>query len=332
VPFAIAAEQYLLRPRQRPLNAIDVMRIQELTRHFRVRTLTAINEVEWTGFIDRRMADRAPVTRERYIDLLMSFLAWCQARPRQWIDRLPAIERDHAARQRVQRRARRVGELRPELVQRLVQHAPAHLKGQLAIMWSTGARVSSILYGCRICDYVVTQGQEQITFHDTKNGRTVTAAVHPWSAQVMREYLKWRGELDGREAPLFLTDRHVPYVDNGKAAGGQNKTAWHGMIVRTCRTLRRELLINAAELRRQGRGAEARARWLAVLGDIALLSKVTPHWFRHRLATVLAHDPRAGMEQGGWLDYRSFIGYTHDVPQRRRALVAAMDAPDTAEP
>jgi hypothetical protein len=40
---------------------------------------------------------------------------------------------------------------------------------------------------------------------------------------------------------------------------------------------------------------------------------VAQHWFRHRLATLmLRRDPRATMEQGGWLDIRSVIGYSHD--------------------
>jgi hypothetical protein len=28
------------------------------------------------------------------------------------------------------------------------------------------------------------------------------------------------------------------------------------------------------------------------------------------------------MDQGGWLDVRSVMGYSHDVPDRRRAVVA----------
>jgi hypothetical protein len=53
---------------------------------------------------------------------------------------------------------------------------------------------------------------------------------------------------------------------------------------------------------------------------------VTQHWFRHRLATLmLGKDPRATMEQGGWLDMRSVIGYSRDVPEYRRQPVAEMD-------
>jgi hypothetical protein len=164
VPFAVAAEGYLTRRRKRPLNAIDIARIKELTRHFGTRPLAPIGEEEWAVFIDERMSGRAAVTRERYIDLVMSFLAWCQKRPRRWLAELPAIERDREARYRKQRRARRVGDLRPELIAALIGHAAPHLRGQMAIKWSTGARVSSLIYGCRLCDYLAAEGREQIPF------------------------------------------------------------------------------------------------------------------------------------------------------------------------
>jgi hypothetical protein len=31
------------------------------------------------------------------------------------------------------------------------------------------------------------------------------------------------------------------------------------------------------------------------------------------------------MEQGGWLDIRSVIGYSHDVPEYRRRIAGEMD-------
>lgn len=74
------------------------------------------------------MRGRAAVTRERYIDLVMSFLAWCQKRPRRWLAELPAIERDREARYKKQRRARRVGDLRPELIAALIGYAAPHLR------------------------------------------------------------------------------------------------------------------------------------------------------------------------------------------------------------
>jgi hypothetical protein len=242
---------------------------------------------------------------------------------------VPAFERDAKARYRKQRRARRVGELRAELIALLIEHASPHLKGQMAIMWSSGARVSSIIYGCRCCDYLAAEGREQITFHDTKNGTDVTAAVHPWAAAVMKEYLEWRGVPKDREEALFLTHFRQPYTDNGKSAGGQTKTAFDGMVRRASVTLRKNALREAAALRRQDRGAVARAGWAVAQGDIALLAQLTPHWFRHLLATTMMAegDLRSTMEQGGWLDMRSVLGYTHDVPRRRRALVGQMPAP-----
>jgi hypothetical protein len=331
VPISVAVEQYLNRPRERPLNAIDISRLQEIDRKFGPRRLDEIAEQEWIKFVDKRMAGNKPVTRERYIDCVMFFLVWCQKRPRKWLGQLPAFERDAKVRYRKQRRARRVGELRPELIALLIEHASPHLKGQMAIMWSTGARVSSVIYGCRCCDYLAAEGREQITFHDTKNGTDVTSAVHPWAAAVMTEYLEWRGVPTDREEPLFLTHLRQPYTDNGKSAGGQTETAFKGMVRRTCQTLRKSALREAAGLRRQHRGAAARARWADAQADIALLYQLTPHWFRHMLATTMMAegDLRSTMEQGGWLDMRSVLGYTHDVPSRRRALVGRMPAPQS---
>ncbi len=81
-----------------------------------------------------------------------------------------------------------------------------------------------------------------------------------------------------------------------------------------------------ARLRRRGQHQAADDVRDRAQADAALLGKVTQHWFRHRLATLmLRRDPRATMEQGGWLDIRSVIGYSHDVPEYRRQLVAAID-------
>jgi integrase len=259
----------------------------------------------------------------------MAFLAWCSKRPRVWLSELPIFERDMQARQRTQRRARRVGDLRAELIALLVDEAAPHLQGQLAIMWSTGARVSSLLYGCRLCDYLAAEGREQITFHDTKNGDRVTATVHPWAAEVMRDYLEWRGGLEDREAPLFVTHRRRPYSDNAKACGGQIKHAWRPMIRRACARLRREGLGEVVALRERGHNSMAHEYWRALRADLMLLRQVTPHWFRHLLATTLlaTGDLRSTMEQGGWRDVRSVLGYSHDVPERRRALVEGMRQP-----
>lgn len=82
----------------------------------------------------------------------------------------------------------------------------------------------------------------------------------------------------------------------------------------------------AGRLARLGqRKAAATVREQAA-ADADLLGKVTQHWFRHLLATkMLRRDPRAAMEQGGWLDIRSVVGYSHDAPEWRRQLVNEMD-------
>jgi site-specific recombinase XerD len=102
------------------------------------------------------------------------------------------------------------------------------------------------------------------------------------------------------------------------------------MVRRASASLRRTALREGVTFRRQGRGVEARARWAVAQADIALLGQLTPHWFRHLLATTMMAegDLRSTMEQGGWLDMRSVLGYTHDVPRRRRALVGQMPAPN----
>jgi len=333
VPFQVAVDEFLKRKRSRPLNPIDVQRLKELEKQFRDRQLNEIKEREWIRFVDERMAGRAAVTRERYIDTIMMLLTWCQDKKRGWINELPIFERVKAARQRAKRRARDVGRLTPELLRALVENAAPHLKAQIAIMWTTGGRVSSLLYGARLCDYVAAEGRETITFRHTKNGDDVPAHVHPWAAAIMREYLAWRGRLHDREGALFLTDRRLPYTDNGKAWGGQTKTAWHWMIKRTIAARRRLWLAEIAALRRQGRRQEAHAGpWLQLREEVKLLRQVTPHWLRHLLATtaIAMGDIPSAMAQAGWRDQRSVFGYAHDVPDRRRALINGMAAPDTA--
>src|SRR5205807_421112 len=142
---------------------------------------------------------RALSTRERYLNILMSLLNY--ARGKGWLAALPEFKRLAGIRKPKHRRARRVADLTDELILLMAASAGPHLSGQIAMMWTAGQRVSSSLYGCRLCDYVTTPGLEQITFHDTKNGEPVTAAVHSAAALLMARYLAWRGDLHDREAP-----------------------------------------------------------------------------------------------------------------------------------
>ncbi|HEY0522706.1 MAG TPA: tyrosine-type recombinase/integrase, partial [Stellaceae bacterium] len=295
------------------------------------RHLDQIADREWLLYVARRHASNAPETRERWLNPVVAFLSWCSAAPRHWIAHVPPFPRTNAVRKPKHRRARRVHELTPELIQRMIEHAAPHLVGQLAAEWATGARVSSVLYGCRVCDLSLVPGREQITFHNTKTGEPVVAALHAPAAVLMRQYLEWRSNVYDREAPLFVTHRKQPYAYNGKEFGGQNKSAFAGMKRRTIASLRAAGAMEAWRLRRDGRRAEAYEAIRQAKAAASLIAQVTQHWFRHGLATTLLSrgaDLRSVMDQGGWLTAESVLGYTHDVPERRRALVEQMVPPD----
>lgn len=63
---------------------------------------------------------------------------------------------------------RRIADLAPELIAFLIEHMPWHVAPQFAVEWSTGARGSRVLMGCRLCDLSLAEGREQITFIVTK--------------------------------------------------------------------------------------------------------------------------------------------------------------------
>jgi site-specific recombinase XerD len=76
-----------------------------------------------------------------------------------------------------------------------------------------------------------------------------------------------------------------------------------------------------ARLRAQGRSAEA-----------DLVALVTPHWFRHNMATrmlVAGVDLKTIMQQGGWLTIESVIGYMHVPVDHQRAKVNLLIPPVT---
>jgi integrase-like protein len=340
-PVAVAAAAYLSKPRKRPLGAASVNIVKETVKRFGGRRCNEISADGWKQWIDGgtkpdgkavpgRMAGNKAATRERFIGGLLAFLNF--AHRHHGLAVVPSFERDQAARNPNRRARRRVADLRPDLVQRLFDACHISIRAQLAVERSTGARVSSILYAARVCDLILAKGREQITFPATKNGEDVHAALDPTAVAILKEYLKWRGRLHDREAPLFLTFRRQPYTDNGKTGGGQNKTGFNAAKRRSARTI-----IEAGEAaytRLVGRGnrkAAIEARDHAT-ADAALIGKVTQHWFRHMLAQkMLRRDPRAAMEQGGWLDIRSVIGYSHDAPEYRRQLVNELDDMGTSQ-
>lgn len=336
VALGFAADQFLVK---RPsLKEFERRVIREITAEFGLRRLDQIGDDEWDKFVTRRHLGNKPASRERWLNALFAFLNWCQRKPRRWLPEVPTIERNTDAARPKHRRARRVAELTQALVLFLADHAAPHLKGPIAAMWSTGARVSSLLYGCRLCDYIAAPGREQITYHRTKSGEPVVAAMHGPAAALMRDYLAWRGDLADREAPLFVTPkrgrdgRWLPYAEKD-GEGGQLKRAWKGMLRRAAGAVVNDAARAAWAMRRRD-SAKAREIIAIARDRIGLIRQITPHWFRHALATSMLSkggDLRAVMDQAGWRDARSPMGYIHDVPERRRAVVNMLvgDAPAT---
>jgi site-specific recombinase XerC len=333
IAIAVACDRYLSRPRRRPVGQREIAALREIDIKFGQRKLSSIGAAEWQAFVDDRQRGNSLASRERYLTAVRAFLNWCRKRPRQWIAVTLEFERDKAAARPSHRRARRVNDLTPELINLMLDHAAPHLRAQLAVEWCTGARVSSVLYGCRVCDVILVRGRGQITFHDTKNSEPVVAALNDWAVAQLLNYLELRGgRLDDREQPFFLTDEGLPYTDNGKTAGGQNKSAFKGMKRRTIRTIRAQGAAEAWRRRHVDDRRGAVAAIIAAKGQAALVAEVTQHWLRHKLATEmmsLTGNLRAVMEQGGWRDVDSVMAYIHDVPARRRELIDTLPIGDT---
>jgi len=327
IHVAVAAKRYLTRPRERPLGKTTIEHVQELTKRFGLRRIRDIAPHEWTEWVDDRQDGNSPETRERFISSILAFLNWCAARPQAWLTEVPAFDRDKAARNPRKRAKRRVEDLTFELIAHLADHAAPHLKGQLAALWSTGARGASIIHGCRLSDLILAPGREQITFHNTKNGETVTAALHPWAVGQLEQYLAWRGRLHDRDGPLFLDHARAPYRDIGGRWGTQMRAAWNGMKRRAARAIRAQALDQAARLKRAGRRDQALETLLAARDQARLVAKITPHWFRHRLAREMNRkgDLKSTMAQVGWLDVRTAMAYDEDVPDHRRDIVNSLD-------
>ncbi|NBN78714.1 tyrosine-type recombinase/integrase [Microvirga tunisiensis] len=319
---AVAAQDYLSQKRTRALGKTTVDVIQEIAGLFGLRRLNDIAPDEWKRHVETRQKDNSPATRERYLNALLAFLSFCRTHHR--LKTLPTFQRDKIARNPLRRTRRRIRELRPDLIARLLMSAHITIRAQLAVEWSAGARVSSVLHGCRVCDLILAEGREQLTFHDTKNGTSVDAVLHPTAAAILRDYVAWRGKLHEREAPLFLTYKRLPYADTEGAWGGQNKTGFNAAKRRAAASVLADAEREASRITDPAARAEILAQAEA---DAALLRSVTQHWFRHMLASRMVRegDLRTAMEQGGWLDPRSIMGYTHDAPEHRRRAVHAFD-------
>lgn len=329
---SVAALAYLSAPRARPLRPSSVRIVKAIVARFGDRRLNTIAAEEWFAWIDGSIDGRQPgilagrksATRERFLNTVCAFLKFCKAS--HGLAEVPAFRRDRKAVSPNRRARRRVEDLRIDLIRILLDHCHVAIRAQLAAEISTGARVSSVLHGVRICDLILAPGREALIYRGTKSGEDVAAVLDGNAVAELKTYLAWRGKLHDREAPLFLTPKRQPYADNGGTFGSQNKTGFNGAKARAVASIRMLGAAIARRLRHADRGA-AIAAAAAARSDAALLGRVTQHWFRHRLATLwIRRDPRAAMEQGGWLDIRSMMGYAQDVQEFRRQVAGELDA------
>jgi site-specific recombinase XerC len=302
------------------LGLTSIRYVKQASKQFGLRHVGDIPEQEWSAWVDKLCRNVKSESRERLLNTIMAFLCWCAKKPRRW-GTAPTFDRDKEARNPRRRARRPVKELSMPLIRHLFAHASPHLAGQMWAEWSTGARVSSILHGCSLSDLILAPGREQITYHNTKNGETITSHLHPLAAEALREYLKVRGRLHDRDGPLFLTEKNKPYRRN--AASVQNRTAFQAMK-RRARTALRKGVMPQVRAVIAGNRQEALEMLGKLRADHRLLGRVTQHWFRHMLATKMRGDIRAAMDQGGWIDERSVMAYTIDVPAHRRRLVNEM--------
>jgi hypothetical protein len=222
VTLGVAARRYLgldeagekLPNQGKEVGPNDFKILQAVVREFSVRHLNLTTGEEWSARALRQNPDNMPATIVRYMAPVKAFLRWCSgATANGW-----RCRRSNCLKRRTRGTASAVASANspPNCWSFFFDFAAPHLKAQLYTEWSTGGRVSSILFGCRLCDLILSPQRSQITFHDTKNGDTVTAHLHPAAAEALAEYLEHRGRLDRREDPLFLTHRHRPYSTRGR--------------------------------------------------------------------------------------------------------------------
>lgn len=166
------------------------------------------------------------------------------------------------------------------------------------------------------------------------------AALPEAMRPVLKTFLAWRDEQvragpvgPGSDEPLLLTPRGVSYVDNRAYTGTRNKSAFRGAKRRARVLIEHEydVAIAACEAGGDRAGSDELRRRRA--DDLAVLDRLTQHWWRHLLATVLGRqDPKAAMRQGGWKDARSLNGYMMADPEYQRALVEKRGTTDWREP
>ncbi len=318
---------FMTRPKGEALGATDIETIKELTKKFGTRRMRDIGPSELVVFVENRMRGRAASTRERFLNSVCALLNEA-IRTGQYAE-MPKFKRDKKARNPNRRARRRVSNVRPYLLQLLIKSAHIAIGAQICAEAATGARVSSVLFGCALEDLVMTPDAMQITYHDTKNDDDVVAALPESVRSLLEEYLRWRqlqvdaGRVSAaRSAPLFLTPRGMPYKANSRHTGTRNKVGFNAAKRRALAKLERCASEAIAALQAAGDAAGATTARQALAEDVEILKSVTQHWLRHKLCTELGRlDLRVAMLQGGWRDLRSVQGYLiNDAEYQRDAV------------
>jgi len=328
-PLSVAevALGFMTRPKDRPIGPTDAAVIKDVVRKFGTRILRDVSPAEFITFVDDRKKGSASSGRERYLSVVHAFLN--SAIRKGQYQRMPAFNRDKAARNPTKRARRKVANVRPYLISLILEQSHVTIATQLVTEAATGARVSSVLFGCCLDDLVMSPNAMTLTFHDTKNGDDVPAALPESARPFLEDYLSWR-ELQVRagqvspagDAPLFLTPRGRPYKPNRGYTGTRNKTGFNAAKRRAIAVLKVRGAETIAAFETVGDVAGARQARKMLAEDLAILQQFTQHWLRHKLATDLGRiDLRAAMRQGGWRDVRSVQGYLRDDPEFQRAAV-----------
>lgn len=334
------ALDFLQRPRKngKPLGATDVSILKEITAHFGTRLLRDIPPSEFVAFVDERNRGNTAESKERYLNPIVAFLTIAISAG-QYAE-MPSFIRNQEARNPSTRKTRPVERVGDNIVAAIFRSSELANTIQYATEQVTGARISSILFGCSLGDLDLTPNGMTLCFRNTKPGLDVPSALPEEMRPLLNEYLDWRqhqvgaGRIGpGSDEPLFLTPRGMPYKKNPSYTGTRNKTAWNGAKRRAKALIEQkyEMDIAAAEAAGDRKRADELRRKRA--DDLAVLAKMTQHWWRHLLATNLGRlDPKAAMKQGGWKDPRSLAGYMMADAEYQRALVEQRGVTDWRQP
>ena len=337
---AEVAFAYLHRPRKngRPLGPTTVQIIKELAAKFGTRVLRDIPPEEFVQFVDQRHVGNSAEARERFLNGTVSFLNTAIAAGQ--YASMPAFVRDQRARNPSTRKTRPVERVGGNIISAILRSAHIANAMQWAVEEVTGARVSSVLFGCSLGDLDCTPGHMTLCFRDTKPGDDVPSALPESIRPLLATYLDWRqqqvrlGKVGPvSDVPLFLTPRGVPYKRNPALTGTRNKSAWNGAKRRAKALIEREYEAWIAACEAAGDNEGADKLWRRRADDLMILNRLTQHWFRHLLATLLGRrDPKAAMRQGGWRDPRSLSGYMMADAEYQRALVEERGVSDWRAP